>query len=114
LNRHILLLEDVKFEFIVTIFIVSGLKYFALYFQDENQSAPTSSADAQAGKETEAGSNGPEMSDAAPAGEKSKKSKEEWVTLIFGEDGKEIAAPPEKSVYDLDPEEEDKITSGDT
>jgi hypothetical protein len=38
------------------------------------------------------------------------------VTLIFGEDGKEIPAKPpqEKSVYDLDPEEEDNIASGKT
>jgi hypothetical protein len=46
-------------------------------------------------------------------------SREDWVTLIFGEDGKQIPAPQaqqqppqEKSVYDLDPEEEDKIAAG--
>jgi len=75
------------------------------FIQDENQTAGT---EPQPPKDSEVAANA--AAEAAPAetGGKKEKSRQEWVTLIFGEDGKEIQAPPEKSVYDLDPDEEDK------
>ncbi len=95
-------------------------KLITLKFQDENQQPTSAAADSQATVET--GSNGAENAESENAAGSAKesgnveksKSKEEWVTLIFGEDGKEIPAKPpqEKSVYDLDPEEEDNIASG--
>ena len=78
------------------------------FIQDENQAA-AAGTEPQPAKEPDAAAApaGAETA-AAEAGDKKGKSKEEWVTLIFGEDGKEIPAPQEKSVYDLDPDEEDK------
>ncbi len=73
-------------------------------FQDENQAASAASAttteaapesNAEAGAATEAGTEFAESD-----GQKAK-SKEEWVTLIFGEDGKEIPAQPGTNIIKL-------------
>ena len=79
------------------------------FIQDENQAA-AAGTEPQPAKEPDAAAAAPAGAETAAAedGDKKGKSKEEWVTLIFGEDGKEIPAPQEKSVYDLDPDEEDK------
>ena len=75
---------------------------FKLAFQDENKTATATEAQPAADPDGAKGEG--QVVDTIDKG----KSKEEWVTLIFGEDGKEIPPQQEKSVYDLDPEEEDK------
>lgn len=43
----------------------------------------------------------------SPSKKKDDKTKEEWVTLIFGEDGKEVSRDKKDSVYDINPDDDD-------